>query len=137
MQKNWFWLFIPFILAACSAEKIPITGDRIAVVDYENSIKVDEETKNTPVSLPLPELNENWAQMGRESSHVMPNLSLSGPLNAQWTASIGYGNGEGRLLSTPIVHEGVLYVLDTYGNVSALNTATGGGIWMTDISPEG
>ena len=137
MRKNWAWVLLLGVLTACSPEKIPLTGERIAVVDYESSIKVDAEAKNHSVSLPLLERNENWAQMGRESNHVMPNLSLPGSLQPQWTASVGYGDGAGRLLSTPIVNEGVLFALDTYGTVSALHAATGEAIWRADIAPEG
>lgn len=137
MNKNWLWPLLLLILVACDAAKVPITGTRVPVVDYESSIKVDEEAKSVSVSLPHPEANANWSQMGREASHVMSNLAFSGVSQPLWVNSIGSGNGAGRLLSPPIVQEDVLYAMDTYGNVTALNASTGMELWRTDISPEG
>lgn len=137
MTKNWLLPVLLLVLVACDATKVPITGTRVAVVDYESSIKVDEEAKGVSVSLPQAEANANWSQMGREASHAMSNLAFSGALQPLWTNSIGDGNGDGRLLSPPIVHEGVLYAIDTYGNVTALDASTGQNIWRTNISPEG
>jgi len=137
MTKNWLLPVLLLVLVACDATKVPITGTRVAVVDYESSIKVDEEAKGVSVSLPQAEANANWSQMGREASHSMSNLAFSGTGQPLWMNSIGDGNGDGRLLSPPIVHEGVLYAIDTYGNVTALDASTGQNIWRTNISPEG
>lgn len=137
MNKNWLWSLLLLILVACDSTKVPITGTRIPVVDYESTLKVDEEAKNISVSLPQPETNTNWPQIGREASHVMSNLAFSGASQPLWVNSIGAGNGAGRLLSPPIIQEGVLYAMDTYGNVSALDISTGMEVWRTDISPQG
>ncbi len=137
MNKNWLWPVLLLILVACDAAKVPIIGTRVPVVDYESTIKVDEEAKSVSVSLPQPEANASWSQMGREASHAISNLAFSGASQPLWVNSIGAGNGAGRLLSPPIVEEGVLYAMDTYGNVSALDASTGVELWRTDISPEG
>jgi outer membrane protein assembly factor BamB len=137
MTKNWLWPVLLLVLVACDATKVPITGTRVAVVDYESTIKVDEEAKGVSISLPQAEANSNWSQMGREASHAMSNPAFAGTMQPLWTNSIGDGNGDGRLLSPPVVHEGVLYAIDTYGNVTALDASTGQNIWRTNISPEG
>ncbi|OJW53335.1 MAG: hypothetical protein BGO67_01120 [Alphaproteobacteria bacterium 41-28] len=137
MKKVWGWALTALMLAACEAKKIPITGTRVPVVNYESSVKVDEETKDTIVTLPLSEIGRDWPQCGGGAEHVMPHLSLKDTLEPQWTASIGYGNGSGRLLSTPIVNEEVVYALDTSGTVTALHASSGEIFWNTNISPEG
>ncbi|MBX9620988.1 MAG: PQQ-binding-like beta-propeller repeat protein [Alphaproteobacteria bacterium] len=137
MNKNWLWPVLILALVACDATKIPITGTRVPVVDYESTIKVDEEAKSVSVSLPQSESNANWPQIGRDASHTMSNLAFSGASQPLWVSSIGGGNGAGRLLSPPIIQEGILYAMDTYGNVSALDASTGAELWRTDISPEG
>jgi outer membrane protein assembly factor BamB len=133
---------IPFcltalILAACDAEKIPITGTRVAIVNYESSVKVDEDAKDISIQLPSCEMGRDWAQVGGGADHVMPHLSLKETLVPLWTTSIGAGRGDGRLLSTPIVAEGIIYALDAYGNVTALEAGSSNTLWQTNISPEG
>jgi outer membrane protein assembly factor BamB len=137
MKKYGGLCLVALALTACDATKVPITGTRINVVNYESSVKVDDEVKGMNVSLPLAEMGRDWPQMGGEPTHAMPNLSLNENLVPQWTASIGSGKGNGRFLSLPIMTEGVLYALDTNGQVSALKADSGQPIWSTNISPEG
>lgn len=136
MKKHLAWGLAAIALVACDAKKIPITGTRVAVVDYESSVKVDADTKDMNVMLPLSEMGRDWQQAGGGPNHVMPHLSLKETLDPQWKTSIGSGNGEGRFLSSPIVAEGVVYALDTRGRVTALQTSSGESLWRTDISPE-
>lgn len=124
-------------LAACDAQKVPITGTRVAVVNYENSVKVDAETKDVSVVLPPSELGRGWPQVGGGAEHFMPHLSLKDTIEPYWAVSIGSGNGEGRFLSSPIVNEEVVYALDTTGRVQAFQASSGEVLWESDISPEG
>ncbi len=137
MKKKWIGGLIPFALVACDSKKIPITGTRIPVVNYENSVKVDEEVKDKNIVLPLSESGRDWPQVGAGSEHLMPHFSLRDTFEPLWEVSIGSGNGIGRFLSSPIVSEGTVYALDTYGRVTALESSTGEFLWTTDISPLG
>lgn len=137
MKKQLLWLMPALVLGACDTPKIPIAGTRIPVVSYENSVKVDADTKDISIILPLPEMGRNWPQPGGGASHVMPHLSLGEELSPQWTVSIGSGNGEGRFLSSPIVQAGSIYTLDTFGQALSLNASTGEVQWRVDISPPG
>ncbi len=135
MKKRIGLLLALSTLAACDATKIPITGTRIPVVNYESSVKADTDTKDITVTLPLSEMGRDWPQAGGGAEHVMPNFSVNETLSPLWTTSIGTGNGEGRFLSSPIVTEGVVYALDTYGSVTALEALSGTPLWQTNISP--
>ncbi len=137
MKKHIAFLLAALTLVACDAEKIPITGTRIPVVNYESSVKVDEEAKDVSLALPLSEMGRDWAQAGGGADHAMPNFSLKESIDPLWTVSIGSGNGEGRFLSSPIVANGVIYALDTYGNITALDASAGSILWQVNISPEG
>lgn len=137
-MKKLIGSLLPLLaLVACDAPKVPITGTRVPVVNYESSVKVDDDTKNMTIVLPLPEMGRDWPQLGGSEEHVIPHLSLQEEITPQWTASIGSGNGQGRLLSSPIVSEGVIYALDTVGKVASLDASTGQSRWQVDISPEG
>jgi outer membrane protein assembly factor BamB len=67
----------------------------------------------------------------------MPHFSLQETIAPLWTVSIGSGNGEGRLLSSPVVKEGIIYALDASGQVVALQASSGETLWRVNISPEG
>lgn len=137
-MNKYIGLLLPFLaLVACDTPKIPITGTRIPVVTYESSVKVDADTKDIPIMLPLTEMGRDWPQSGGGESHVMPHFSLQETIALQWTVSIGSGNGEGRFLSLPVVSEEVIYALDTYGHVVALQAGSGEALWQMDISPGG
>ena len=137
MKKHLGWCLAPLALVACDSKKIPITGTRIPVVSYENSVKIDAEVQDTKVLLPLSEMGRDYPQVGGGPEHIMPHLSLKDHPELQWTVSIGSGNGEGRFLSTPIVNEGVVYVMDTVGLVTATQGSSGERLWGTSICPEG
>jgi len=137
MKKYIGWGLPALLLAACDTPKEPIVGTRIPVVNYENSVKIDADTQEMNVSLPLPEMGRDWPQSGGGSDHVIPHLSLQETIAPLWSTSIGSGNGEGRLLSSPIVSEGIVYALDTSGQVVALNASSGEPLWQMKISPVG
>ncbi|HUX80075.1 MAG TPA: PQQ-binding-like beta-propeller repeat protein [Alphaproteobacteria bacterium] len=137
MNKLWGLVLATLALAGCDAKKIPITGTRVPVVSYETTVKVDDETKSTIIALPISEIGRDWPQCGSGAEHAMPHLSLNDNLEPHWSVSIGSGNGAGRFLSSPIVSEGEVYALDTYGTVTAFHAASGESFWETNISPEG
>ena len=136
MKKRLFLPSALLALVACDPEKIPVAGTRVAVVNYESSVKVDPDARATSVKLPLSDQEANWPQFGGEADHQMHNPPFNSSLSPLWTASLGSGNGDGRLLSTPVVGAGVLYGLDTSGNVTALDAGTGARLWQTNITPE-
>lgn len=135
MKKFLIWVVPLFVLAACDTPKVPLTGTRIPVVNYENSVKVDPEASEIDIILPPSDLGCEWPQAGGGESHVMQHFSLAENLTPHWTTSIGYGSGEGRFLSTPIVKDGVVYTLDTYGQVIALEVSSATPLWQTNIAP--
>lgn len=136
MKNSWkYWPLLALFLGACDSKKVSIPGKRIPVDSFESSVKVDEETSNLDIILPLPERGGDWSQVGSRATHKIPNFFLGNDLKPQWTVSVGSGNGEGRLLSSPIVSEGKVYTLDTYGYVSAFQALTGERLWQTNISP--
>ena len=137
MKKYIYWIFPALALVACDTPKGPITGIRVPVVNYENSVKVDADTKDMTIMLPLSEIGRDWPQSGGGPEHAMPHFSLQETIAPQWTVSIGSGNGEGRFLSAPIISEGVIYTLDTSGHVMSLQASTGEALWQVDVSPVG
>jgi outer membrane protein assembly factor BamB len=136
-MKKLYWLgLVPLALVACDAKKEPLKGTRVAVIDYDASVKIDPEMKGVEIILPLSESGRDWPQTGSCSEHGVTHCSLSDVCSPLWSVSIGSGVGDGRFLSSPILAEGFIYTLDTYGQVSAVKSGTGEMVWRTDITPE-
>ncbi len=129
-------------LPACSdiedlfeSDKPPIPGKRESVMATTRDMAVDP-TFRTPVNLPAPVLNAEWAQSGGNPSHVMGNLQL-GDLSHVWRRSIGEGGGYRRKITgTPVISGGRVFTIDSDASISAFDLATGNRQWNTDTEPK-
>ncbi|MEN8236841.1 MAG: PQQ-binding-like beta-propeller repeat protein [Pseudomonadota bacterium] len=128
-------------LAGCTKmfkkEKIPLEGDRELVLLNQDVLRPNPEAVAVPVQLPAAQANRDWDQNGGCASHCMPPLALSDQPKVVWTSSIGSSSGGSRrFLSTPIVHDGQLYVLNADQEVQAIDTTSGKQIWQQPIHPD-
>lgn len=76
---------------------------------------------------------------GEDREDEIPPLPTLAPLAAvetSWTADAGAGIGDHRLVLTPAVAGGRLYVADARGRVSAFEAGTGRTAWQTDTRAE-
>ncbi|MGD8325378.1 MAG: PQQ-binding-like beta-propeller repeat protein [Sphingomonadales bacterium] len=129
-------LFCAFsLLAACSGgddktPETPLSGERISVLSFKKNLEADPTLADDPVILPQPYKNLNWTQSGGSASNAMHHLSLGDAPQRLWRRSIGRGSsGKYRLVTAPIVVDGILYAIDSKATVSALDAATGREIW--------
>lgn len=56
-------------VASCASKKNrsdPLKGERIAILTFQQSVEADPLLADTPVSLPRPYTNANWAQPGAQ-----------------------------------------------------------------------
>lgn len=107
----------------------PLTGERISLLQLQSALAPSPEAQGAPV-LPEPWTNKFWPQAGGYPSHALGHPSLPATLKKAWTASIGAG-GDRRdpLISQPIAADGMVFTLDTEGQVSAFDAATGKKKW--------
>jgi outer membrane protein assembly factor BamB len=146
------------LLPACStleslnpfSEKKPprLEGERKPVLVGEELVRPDTALGAKPVALPNPATNKEWPQAGGYPDHAMHHLTLSARPQRAWQSSIGAGTGGSgfwrtfglstprRLIAQPIVAQGKLFALNSDGEVVALNAATGGTVWRTNILPK-
>src|SRR6185295_19487074 len=77
-------------LAACEKDKIPLPGERVSVLQLNKELNVDPSLSETPVRLPRPYENKEWAQPGGNQAHAMYHLSAgTGAFKQIWSANIG------------------------------------------------
>ncbi|MCQ8241317.1 PQQ-binding-like beta-propeller repeat protein [Rhizosaccharibacter radicis] len=115
--------------------KTVLPGRREDVLSVGAGLTVDE-SDTTPVSLPPPTLDGEWAQGGRIPSHEAINEQLGG-LKPLWTQSFGKGQtGRGALTAEPVVSNNRVFTMDTDGVVSAFDLASGARLWRTPTKPK-
>ncbi|HEY1838458.1 MAG TPA: PQQ-binding-like beta-propeller repeat protein [Rhizomicrobium sp.] len=128
MTSGWF----------SSKKKSDIRGERIDVLATDESVRVDPTLANTPVVLPPPYLNKNWAEPGGYAANALYHLEAPGPLSIQWQTQTGKGSDDdSRVTAPPIVVDGRVYVLDAEAHVFAVDASSGAIIWDKDLAPKG
>lgn len=128
------------LLGACGGDVIddapetPVTGERISVLSFEKSLEADPLLAGDPVILPPPYKNLNWTQSGGSATNAMHHLSFGNAPKRLWRRSIGRGtSSKYRLVSPPIVVDGILYVVDSRGTLGAFDASSGAPRWDQEI----
>lgn len=131
-------------LVACSGSSdetkrnAKLTGERIPVLTFEQTLTENAELANLQVQLPRPYSNKNWPQAGGNQRHAMQHLSLGNNPKKIWSVGIGEASNSRRsLVSMPVVLDGVIYVMDSMSKVSAYNADTGKKLWQKQFKQKG
>ncbi len=121
-----------------SREAPPLPGDRVSVLSYERTLEPDPTMSDVEIRLPKPYENANWPQPGGVATHALYHLEADGNLKPLWRARVGAGaSSEVRLLSGPIVANGMVYVLDSRDWLAAFEAGTGKRVWRVNLAPVG
>lgn len=109
----------------------PPETERRSVLELGDTLRVDEAGV---VSLPRAYVNTAWPQADGYPTHAMQHTQASGDLNIVWRSRIGAGSSRNaRINARPVVSDGVTYVIDASGRISALNLSDGEEIWRTRL----
>ncbi len=115
-----------------------LTGERIPVLTFEQTLKENAELANLQVQLPRPYTNKDWPQAGGNQHHSMQHLSLGSNPKKIWSVGIGDDSNNRRsIISMPVVTDGVIYAMDSMSKISAYNADTGKKIWQKKFKQEG
>ena len=133
-------------LAACdsmpewlgSIEKPPLPGERISVIALQRTLVPDPDIADLDVRLPKPYANADWPQDGGDPSHAMHHLAAGENVGELWRQDAGAGSDDlRRLLASPVVANGLVFVFDAEGRVSAFDAASGAARWSYSVVPKG
>lgn len=127
---------VALALGACGGRKneARLLGERISVLSFERALETDPNLASVRVSLPQPYRNMNWPQPGGSTENVMHHLWLDDQLDIAWRTSIGRGSKSyERLVSGPVVANGVVYTIDIRAEVSAIDASSGRAIWRVQL----
>ena len=142
LSRRTALLALPFGLAGCSAlddlltsSKPPIEGKREPILGSRGGLEVDPADRRT-VAVPAPAARADWPQSGATPTHVAGNIAVTG-LKRAWNEGIGDGAGyRAKLTAQPIVQNGVVFTMDSDGQVVATDLARGSRRWRTDTQAD-
>jgi outer membrane protein assembly factor BamB len=123
------------LLAGCDTitgwfedSKVPLPGRREPILVGQNALRPSANFA-TPVIIPPPVANPDWAQPGGNPAHVMGNLAANG-LERAWRADIGESGGyRQKIPCTPVVAGGRVFTMDPDGVVRAFDLRSGEHVW--------
>jgi outer membrane protein assembly factor BamB len=121
-----------------STRKSQLKGERIPVMQMDQSLQPDPSLADTPVVLPAPYKNDSWAEPGGFASNALHHLEAPGPLQQVWMQEAGKGSdNDSRLTAPPIVADGRVYVMDAQARVFAFDARSGNPLWQRELAPRG
>ncbi|HEX3864218.1 MAG TPA: PQQ-binding-like beta-propeller repeat protein [Stellaceae bacterium] len=139
-RRDFSALLLSLGLGGCGLfdqKKTRLPGERIAVLGSESDVEADPKLAATPVTLPPPSVNAEWAQPGGNPAHDMGHLALPARLDRAWRTSIGDGSARyTKVMSQPVIAAGRIFTMDGGVQVSALDPASGDRVWQVDLKPD-
>ena len=115
----------------------PTVGNRTPILSrITNDVTADPELANIAVALPAPQQNADWPQAGGNAAKSTGHLSLSATPTQAWTANIPGSTVRRRLAAAPVVGGGMLFAVDSEGEIHAFDAATGARRWTHRIEVE-
>jgi outer membrane protein assembly factor BamB len=114
----------------------PTLGERVPILAAEGAVQDDPTIADVQVLLPPAAPNDSWTQPGGDASKSMGHPALSQQPRRLWSASIAGSTPRERLGASPVVADGVLYVMDVEAVVHAFNADTGARLWTRAISQD-
>ncbi len=120
-----------------SDKKRALPGERISVLIHQTALVPEPDLMDAEILLPPPTANPDWPQPGGYANHAMQHIKVNDVLERAWSTDIGAGAGdEERLIGSPIVAAGRVFVMDAETLISAYNAETGKQLWETELTPD-
>ncbi|WP_188772380.1 outer membrane protein assembly factor BamB family protein [Novosphingobium endophyticum] len=118
--------------------KTPTVGERVPILSrIESGAKVDPTLGAVSVILPPQEAGADWAQAGGTANKAYGHLALAANPSRVWTVSVAGSSQRQRLAASPVIGNGLLYVMDTDGVVHAFDAGSGARVWSKSFAVSG
>jgi outer membrane protein assembly factor BamB len=118
-------------------------GQRIPVLVQTVSLEPAPALKGVDFALPAPQPQADWPTPGGNAEQSVEHVQAGENFQIAWRRKIGAGDSKGEgflysnmeyIMSSPVVADGRLYVLDGKAELSALDPQTGRDLWRTTIA---
>lgn len=105
-------------------------SERISLLSLEDTLTLSEDATTDAIVLPEAYINTEWPQSGGSLTHAMQRPQARGNLERLWSRDAGKGSSrKGRVLASPVVAAGRIFVMDGSNRISAFDATSGAKIW--------
>jgi len=121
------------------AERGEVAGEneRISILELSETLTTAGTITPDQVVLPPAYVNTDWPQVAGNPMHVVQHTGASGALERVWSKNIGKGSGrKTRVLASPVISNGVIFIMDGDNEVVAMSEANGDKLWDYKIEVE-
>lgn len=135
MNKRTFLILMACAVATTGCDYLPswmggakkkierLPGERVSVLPVDSELQPDETLKSVPLMLPPPVQNPDWAQHTGAVTSETSNLA-GGSFEHETHGKVGDGEAFTHLLiPRPVVANGMVFAMDSVGNISAHDAA--------------
>ena len=111
-------------------------GERIPIVQADQTLEVAEALKGADFFVPTPEAVAAWPLPGGTPEQAMGHVEAGGGLAVAWKRGFGKGSGRGAHVTAPPVSAGGrIFVMDGEAAVSAIDAQSGAQVWKAELQP--
>lgn len=139
MKKTLPLLLATSLLSGCwdfwKDKKDPLEGTREVVFLNQEALRTDASTPASSVVLEKASPRTTWAMASAVASHNPAPATLPQNLRKLWDNSIDTSSN-GKLLSSPVIAEGMVFASGSAGEVSAFRITDGERLWTTQTLDE-
>ena len=108
--------------------------ERISILALDDSLEVGGTVAAGELVLPEAYVNQDWPQTGGNAVHAMGHTLAAGPLERAWSRGVGKSSGrKGRVVASPVVADGRIYVMDADNTVRALDESSGDELFRVEV----
>lgn len=124
------------LLAACAPREVILPGERLDLRAGMAGAAMPDSNSARPISLPVPQVNDEWTHRGGGPDHQITHPALGPALTQIFAVNIGEGDSRrARITADPVVAGGRIYTLDARAGVAA-TSLSGQLLWTRDVTPE-
>lgn len=138
MQLFFLMAVALMIFTGCDTkDRTPVPGKRQDFLQTLMPRSIDGENSTVTVTIDPAISNETWGQSSMCPSHATPNLMLANDAKQLYRVSAGSGSYDERQQMANVVVDGKnAYVLDTQGQVYAIDKNKGEQVWTAQATTE-
>jgi outer membrane protein assembly factor BamB len=137
---RYLFLTVPLIglLAACGNGPVILSDEekaaRVTINPFQDTLTPDPTLATATITLPPAQASADWTQSGLNAAKMPGHIEAAPEFRESWRASVGEGSGEiKRIVASPVVKDGRIYVIDAAQKVSAFDAATGRRVWENQL----
>jgi outer membrane protein assembly factor BamB len=136
MRKLLLALPVCVLLAGCGlfgGKKVVLTEEekaaRITVNPFRDNLTPDPALASTTIALPEATPAVDWTQSGVNASKIAGHLAAGEAFRIDWRASVGGTTENKRIVASPVVKDGRIYLIDANQKVWAFDAESGRRVW--------